>query len=141
MSLKVELERAAKSVLAQGQGVWRIEILFPENATDLLLSATQGDELAARMLSMLFQAINEWQKRSRLPCASCAITSSVTKTTRPPPLFFSLPPSTIPGDRSSAPYAMPAPSKPDRTRRAKAQGKHDPRSAGPASPQSVPGRA
>ena len=57
MSLKVELERAAKSVLAQGQGVWRIEILFPENATDLLLSATQGDELAARMLSMLFQAI------------------------------------------------------------------------------------
>jgi hypothetical protein len=29
MSLKVELERTAKSVLAQGQGVWRIEILFP----------------------------------------------------------------------------------------------------------------
>ena len=132
MNLKVELEQAAKSVPAQGQGFWRIEILFPETATDLLLRATQGDELAARMLSMLFQAINDMAKKK--PPALCLLCDHVFRNKNHPPTAFVLLLAAVdrsPGIDRQSPYAMPAPSKPDRTRRAKAQGKHEPRSAGP----------
>jgi len=77
------MERSLASIRSQGQGVWKIDILSPENVPDLLLDAAQGDTLAAHTLKMLFQAIIDLGKRK--PPALCLTCSHVFRNKKCPP--------------------------------------------------------
>ena len=48
MNSKVELERNMHAMLAQGQGVWHIEIIFPWSVPRLHLRRADGDQPLAR---------------------------------------------------------------------------------------------
>jgi hypothetical protein len=88
MNSKVELERNMHAMLAQGQGVWHIEIIFPWSVPRLHLRRAAGDEQAARLLSMLEQTFTEMRKCK--PPALCLLCDHTFRKKHAPAAFVVL---------------------------------------------------
>src|SRR5262249_23308524 len=85
MSREPELEKGLKEIQAQGQGVWRIDVIFPWNIPDLLL---RGAEQSFRLLTMVAKAIADMPKMK--PSPMCLLCDHVFTKRRPTPAAFVL---------------------------------------------------